>query len=441
MPEAPIRLTLEDDLRRSRLTVFFRLLLVIPHVIWLALWGIAVFFAAIANWFATLFGGRSPEQLHDFIGTYIRYATHVSAYLLLAANPFPGFLGRPGTYPVDVVIDPSVRQNRWKTGFRLILVIPALVFSGVLFRSGAAFRQGRSGGGGGIAFGLAPLAAFLGWFAALITGRMPQGLRDAIVYGLRYGAQTHGYTLLLTDRYPSASPDLAPVPRLELDHPVHLVAEGDLRRSRLTVFFRLLLAIPHLIWVSLWGIAVFFAVIANWFATLFRGRSPEALHDFIATYIRYATHVFAYLWLTANPFPGFVGKPGSYPVDLRIGASERQNRWKTGFRLILVVPAVLVAGATGSLLSVAAVFGWFVSLFTAQMPRGFRDTGVYSLRYSAQTYAYLLLLTDRYPHASPGLTQPVGPAPGPQPSPASAIGQPPPAPAPPPPEQPGPTPP
>ena len=437
MPDSPIRLTLEDDLRRSRLTVFFRLLLAIPHLIWLVLWAIAAHLAAIANWLVTLIQGRPPAALHRFIGAYVRYGTHVFAFLLLAANPFPGFLGRPGTYPVDVQIDPPAPQNRWKTGFRLILALPALVFTGALFRSGAAFRQGRSRGGGGFASGLAPVAAFLGWFAALVTGRMPQGLRDAVVYGLRYSAQSNGYLLVLTDRYPSANPAEPPIPRLALDHPIHLRVDDDLRRSRLTVFFRLLLSIPHFFWLWLWGIAIFFAVIANWFATLIAGRSPDALHRFISSYVRYAAHVFAFLWLTANPFPGFLGEQGSYPVDAQIGPSERQNRWKTGFRIVLAVPAFLVASGAGSLLAVGGFFGWFVALFTGRMPEGLRDAGAYSLRYSAQTYGYALILTDRYPHASPGLEPGEGPTPEPQPAPATGIQQPPP----PPPEPTGPTPP
>ena len=53
----PVRLLADDDLRRSRLTVFFRLLLVIPHVIVLAVWAIfvyvAVFLAAAWAHFAT----------------------------------------------------------------------------------------------------------------------------------------------------------------------------------------------------------------------------------------------------------------------------------------------------------------------------------------------------------------------------------------------------
>ena len=33
-------------------------------------------------------------------------------------------------------------------------------------------------------------------------------------------------------------------------HPIHLVVTDDLERNRLTVFFRLILAIPLFIWVA-----------------------------------------------------------------------------------------------------------------------------------------------------------------------------------------------
>ncbi len=56
-------------------------------------------------------------------------------------------------------------------------------------------------------------------------------------------------------------------------HPVRLVVTDDLRRTRLTVFFRLLLAIPHFIWLELVGVVVILATIGNWFVTLFAGRS------------------------------------------------------------------------------------------------------------------------------------------------------------------------
>jgi hypothetical protein len=391
--ERPVHLIVRDDEVRSRLTVFFRLLLAIPHLIWLSLWGVVALVAVIVNWFATLFAGQSPQGLHNFLAAYVRYAIHVGAYLFLMANPFPDFTGKPG-YPVDVEIAPPQRQNRWTVGFRLILVIPAAMLAGTL-----ASSSGRVGGGTFV--GLLGAVAFLGWFAALVRARMPRGLRDAGAYALAYSAQLDAYLFLLTDRYPTGDPLVAldDVP-LRAD-PIRLQADDDLRRSRLTVFFRLLLALPHLIWLYLWGVLAYVAVILNWFATLIRGRSPEGLHRFLAAYVRYQTHVYAYLFLTANLFPGFTGREGSYPVDLSIEEPREQNRWTVGFRIVLAIPAIFVASAYSNVLALTAFLGWFAALFTGRMPSGLRGAQTLALRYSAQTNGYLYLLTGSYPYSGP----------------------------------------
>ena len=66
-----------------------------------------------------------------------------------------------------------------------------------------------------------------------------------------------------------------------MNHPVQLVVEDDLERNRLTVFFRLLLAVPHLIWMTLWNLAAIIVAIDNWIATLISGRPPAGLHRFL----------------------------------------------------------------------------------------------------------------------------------------------------------------
>jgi Domain of unknown function (DUF4389) len=179
-------------------------------------------------------------------------------------------------------------------------------------------------------------------------------------------------------------------------HPIMLVVNDDLRRNRLTVFFRLLLAIPHLIWFALWGIIALLALVANWFATLFAGRSPTGLHNFLATYLRYQTHVYAYVLLIADPFPGFGGQPG-YPIDLEVAPPERQNRWTVAFRLILIIPAYFIASIMQSLNRILAIFSWFVALIMGRLPEGMRNFAAFALRYEQQTAAYFYLLTQRYP--------------------------------------------
>jgi hypothetical protein len=142
-------------------------------------------------------------------------------------------------------------------------------------------------------------------------------------------------------------------------------------------------------------------VLLNWFVTLFSGSPYGPFHRFVSRYVRYSLHVGAFMTLAANPFPGFVGELGSYPLDLELPGPERQNRWITGFRIILSIPAVLVVYALEYGVFVAAVLMWFASLATGQAPWGLRNYTAYALRYWSQFNAYVYLLTDRYPHASP----------------------------------------
>jgi Domain of unknown function (DUF4389) len=404
----PVRVVVRDDLRRSRLTVFFRILLAIPHYLWLALWSLLIPFAAFANWLVALVTGRSAATLHRFLAAYLRYVTHLLAYLLLAADPYPPFTGpADAEYPIDLEIGGPEPQRRLVTLFRIFLAIPALVFTAAFLATFAESASNSGSGGSEVSYSANArvsvlwAVAFLAWFACVATARMPLGFRNLQAYGLRYCAQAWAYLLVLTDRYPNLDP--VDPPGTGPPHPVTLGVSGDLRRSRLTVFFRLLLALPHFVWLVLWGIVAFFALIASWFATLVTGRNPAPLHRFLAAYVRYSIHVYAFVALTANPFPGFTGTAGSYPVDPALPEPEPQRRLVTAFRLFLAIPALAVSSGLYTLAFLAAFFGWFVALALGRMPRSFREAQAYAFRYGVQVSAYLALLTDRYPFSGPAL--------------------------------------
>jgi 2-(1,2-epoxy-1,2-dihydrophenyl)acetyl-CoA isomerase len=185
-------------------------------------------------------------------------------------------------------------------------------------------------------------------------------------------------------------------------HPVRLVVHDDLRRWRLTVLLRLLLAIPHLVVAATWLLLAAFVGLANGVLVFVRRRSPASVHHWLARFLRYYTHVQAYTWLVADPFPSFRGWYGTYPIDLDIAEPAQQSRWTTAFRIVLVIPAYLLMYVLSVVLQVLAILGWFAALFLGRMPRGMRDLMAYCLRYQAQTYAYLLLLTGRYPSLASG---------------------------------------
>jgi hypothetical protein len=402
-----IRVVSTDDLQRSRLTVFFRLILGLPHLLWLGVWSSGMVLVSPVMWIVTLIRRRPPDGLHDVYAMWIRYAVHVDAYLSLAANPYPGFLGEAGSYPVDAEIPRAADvpdQNRWTVFFRAFLALPPIMLA-------AGLGGGSYAGGYRYSFGALGTIAFLAWFAILVRGTMPAGLQRAARYCIGYAAQTTAYLFFVTPRYPNAHPRAVTEVEELPAHPVAMTLDDDPHRSRLTVFFRLPLAIPHLVWILLWGIVVAITMIVAWLITLIGGRLPGGLHRFYARYVRYSTHLTAFLYVAAGPFPGFTGEPGSYPIDVEFAGPERQNRWKTAFRVLLAIPAFFVSGALGGAAQFAAVGAWFVSLFTARVPLGLRALMAWSLRYQAQVNAYVLLLTDRYPFSAPGPCERVAEAP------------------------------
>lgn len=186
-------------------------------------------------------------------------------------------------------------------------------------------------------------------------------------------------------------------------HPIRLVVNDDLQRNRLTTFFRLILAIPLLLWAILWGVIATLAWIVNWFATLIMGHSPEGLHNFLAAYLRFSTHARSYVLLVADPYPGFTGKAGSYPIDLEIDPPEPQNRLTVFFRVILAIPALFLANIMSHLNELLAIFSWFIALVLGRVPEGIRNFAALAIRIEQQTYGYVMLLTGRYPSFNVGV--------------------------------------
>lgn len=84
----------ENDL--SRWLPLVKWFLAIPHYIVLAILFIAVFFAAIAAWFAILFTGRYPRGLFDFVEGVMRWQNRVVAYaVVLVTDRYPPFSLNP----------------------------------------------------------------------------------------------------------------------------------------------------------------------------------------------------------------------------------------------------------------------------------------------------------------------------------------------------------
>jgi Domain of unknown function (DUF4389) len=184
-----------------------------------------------------------------------------------------------------------------------------------------------------------------------------------------------------------------------MSYPVTFEADYLERRNRLTTFFRLILAIPLLIWASLYAIVAWFAILFAWFAIVIAGNYPRSLYDFVAGYTRFATRALAYTYLLCDSYPSFDGNrlDPNYPVRMEFEPLAHYSRLKTLFRVVLAIPIAILRYVINILLEIGAVAAWFVILFTGKMPRGLYDLMVFANSYTARSDAYLYLLTETYP--------------------------------------------
>lgn len=219
-------------------------------------------------------------------------------------------------------------------------------------------------------------------------------------------------------------------------------ATPDEKRNRVTVFFRIILVIPHIVTLLVYGIGVFFAVIAAWFSLVITGRYPQGLYDFVAGASRYLARVNAYMYVLVDPYPPFdLGEHPEYPVRLNVPPPlESYNRVTVFFRIILMIPVFVIQYVLSIVSQLFSIFTWIVAVIIGRTPEGLAGVQVFCMGYAARSTAYFALLTEDWPGFS---QQDIPPGPGAAPAPAAApagFDAPAPPPPPPPPPSPGPNP-
>ena len=165
-----------------------------------------------------------------------------------------------------------------------------------------------------------------------------------------------------------------------------------------------LLAIPHFAVLYVLGIVSNVVGLVSWVMILFTGALPEGLANVQAMYIRYSTRVFTYSSFMREEYPPFAfdttaPDPGG---DARVRLDfvpelANRNRLTCAFRIILVIPQLIVLSVLWLGGFIAYVIAFFAVLFTGRWPQGLRDYVVKVMRWNQRVQMYGLLLTDVYP--------------------------------------------
>lgn len=209
--------------------------------------------------------------------------------------------------PNPVFIDvpqPAGERNRLTVAFRIILSLPHALLVGGPAAAGLSLGSWPSdsgsnwgGGSGGVLGVVAGVCALISWFAIVFTGKHPEGLWNLAAFYLRWRVRAIAYISLFRDEYPPFGDGPYPV-LVEFAMP-----QGE--RDRVSVGFRLILAIPHLIAVCILGVAWCLATVIAWFSILFTGEYPKSLFEFSLGVLRWSTRVEAYLLLLHDDYPPF----------------------------------------------------------------------------------------------------------------------------------------
>ena len=140
------------------------------------------------------------------------------------------------------------------------------------------------------------VVAFLGWFAALFTGRLPESFAKFLLGYVRWTTRVYAYEFLMTDAYPPFALDPDPT------YPVDVTVTTG-RLNRVAVFFRIILVLPAAIvsMVLTYGMQAF--GIITWIITLVTGRMPDAIFGASAATIRWQTRMNSYFWMLTSYYP------------------------------------------------------------------------------------------------------------------------------------------
>lgn len=182
-------------------------------------------------------------------------------------------------------------------------------------------------------------------------------------------------------------------------YPVVYHQTPAIERNRLTVFFRYIMVIPHLIWSFIYGLAAHVAVFIAWFVIVFTGHYSEPIYRFVAGYARFLTRLVGYMQLVTDKFPPFDGaEHPEYPVTLTIPPpQDSYSRLTTALRIILLIPVWILQYVFLLWIHAVSIAIWIVAVVTGKTSDALVDAERFPLAYIARSYAYSCLLTDRWP--------------------------------------------
>lgn len=185
MTPFPLTYNIQHQEEYSRFMPLVKWLLVLPNIFVFLFVILAAFFAWIGAFFAVIVTGRYPEGIFNFLVGVGRWAARLGAYFCLLTDKYPPFT--TARTPEDTVVYevayPEQGVDRWRPLVQWLLILPYHLIAGIL----------------GYLVGLVSLISF---FTILFTKKIPQGLFDMGLNGIRWQARSNVYGAFMATQYP-----------------------------------------------------------------------------------------------------------------------------------------------------------------------------------------------------------------------------------------------
>ena len=169
-----------------------------------------------------------------------------------------------------------------------------------------------------------------------------------------------------------------------------------------TLFGFIYIYLPHgfvLLFMGLWGAILSF--ISFWII-LFTGRYPQSFFEYQVGLIRWQMRVRARQYNLTDGYPAFGIDSKDDAITLEVPYPESISRGMVIVRLLfgwlfVLIPHGFVLFFLTIGVFLAVFVGWWIILFTGQLPLGIHSFVVGYFRWSTRVGLYLSNMTDTYP--------------------------------------------
>jgi hypothetical protein len=168
------------------------------------------------------------------------------------------------------------------------------------------------------------------------------------------------------------------------------------------VFVKWLLAIPHLIIVSILGSLAMVAGYIGYFIVAFTGKLPDGIQTFVSMWMRWYVRTYGWVAGIADEYPPFETDPARYGIDAKTPHNDNPSKgWAVAgiffVKFLVAVPHLIVIAVLSGAMYIAIWIGYFVVAFTGKLPDGIQNFVAGTYQWLMRVMAWITGLTDEYP--------------------------------------------